>query len=171
MSSLRWAPARATKPPSSPISRAGFTRSRSCPPWRTALPRGCRGWAMATSQRGRVTAITAGRRRSLLMASLSLPRNPAAFDPPAEARRPHGDPARRALRASAPRAGRAQRRRRTGDDEATAPGELRAADQRQLAALTDAALPGRRAGIGRSARLRGAADPPLLDRSVAPLCV
>src|SRR4029453_10581876 len=54
-----------------------------------------------------------------------------------------------------------------GDDAANAPGGLRAVDRRQPAALTDA--PGRRAGIGWGARLRGAADTPLLDRSVAPL--
>jgi protein-L-isoaspartate(D-aspartate) O-methyltransferase len=44
------------------------------PPWRTALPRGYSGWAMTMSQRGRVTAIRSGRKRHLLMASLSLPR-------------------------------------------------------------------------------------------------
>jgi Protein-L-isoaspartate(D-aspartate) O-methyltransferase (PCMT) len=74
MPSLRWAPARVTKRRSSPILRGGFTRSRSCLGWRTALPRGCSGWAIPTSWRARAMAITAGRRRHPLTASSSLPR-------------------------------------------------------------------------------------------------
>src|SRR5262249_824869 len=105
MPSLRWAPAPVTKRRSSPILRGGVSRSGAGPGWAAAPPRGRGGSGAAHSGGRRGGGPGGGGVVWRAGGDGGGGANPGAADPPIEAWGPHGDPGRRAIRGSIPRAG------------------------------------------------------------------